>query len=126
MEELGIMSALTQGEKRQQKADLLMTCQEADQEVAELCERISALRATLLEVGTVLEEVKPKNTTCGVPEVEQRLERIRAARLERVKIEPKYREAMNLDSVLLMVDLLERAKLNLRHLQERKTALGLK
>lgn len=123
---MSTLSALTESEKRQQKAELLVSYEEAQQELADLAERASAMRAVLLEVGTALEEAKPKKMTCGVPEVEARLTKIQESRLEKMRNEQKYRDAMNLDSVLLTVDLLQRAKAKVEELWERKLALGLK
>lgn len=121
-----LLSAFTETEKRQQKADLLLACSEAEQEVAHLAERASFVKSMLREICTALEEAQPKKTTCGVPEVEDRLGRIKAARLEKIKTEAKYREAMSLDSVLLLLDMLERAKSSAEELYERKIALGLR
>jgi hypothetical protein len=113
-------------EKRRQKADLLLAHQESEESLTSLCEDACATVTDLREVIALVEGAKPKSTTCGVPEVEQRLAAQHSLRHERIITDGRYRKAMNLDAVLDLVTRLEDAKRERDSLRERKSALGLR
>lgn len=110
---------MTQDEKRQQKALLLLEHQEAGEELAHLRERAGRLSTQFTEVGQWLSSGKLGFT--GVYGQERRtLDASIRSNLA------SYRDATSFDDALKVMDEIVEAERKLDDLAKRKEALGLK
>jgi hypothetical protein len=113
---------MTDDEKRQQKAMLLLEFQETELNLASLREKAGCIGREILEVGQWLANMSPERG----PNMEyQKKENSRRNSKIRVEI-AKYRNAMNFDEALELMNELEKAEKQLASLALRKSELGLK
>jgi hypothetical protein len=110
---------MTEDEKRQQKAMLLLEYQEAEENLAHLREKAGKLYISIQEIATWVQKTARPNSIGGHYEDAERAKRIEA-NLE------QYRAAMDFDGVLSTVRAISESSLRLTDLAERKKALGLK
>jgi hypothetical protein len=108
---------MTDDEKRQQKAMLLLETQEAEQSLAELQEKAYRIAENIREIGQWLQEAR------GVMNMRMSDASDRHAR---VISGQQYRTAMNFDAAAALVAELTAARQKVQLLHERKAALGLK
>jgi hypothetical protein len=112
---------MTEDEKRNQKAMLLLEYQEAEEEFAHLAEKAALLTSDLNKLASVIAfarshpDVSPANS-----------ERARFEREEINKAIDRFRASVNFDSALSLLRELDEAKQKIRSLRERKAALGLR
>lgn len=106
---------MTEDEKRRQKADLLLECQEAEQDLRHLEERAISVSERLTQIAGWLEE-----TARGINDGHVQI------REDNILADGNFRLAMNMDTVTLIVEQIKTARLRERNLQQRKNALGLK
>jgi hypothetical protein len=110
---------MTNDEVRRQKADLLLEHQEAEHELANFREKAAKLMDVYESVVHILRAVSGGMYVGYSPEAETAETRIRA-NLKR------YREDINLDNTLLLIEQITRANQKVKELSDRKTSLGLK
>ncbi len=109
---------MTDDEKRQQKAVLLLEYQEAEENLAHLREKAGVLARSTNEVGMWL------GRTYLPVRANDQDDRKRDANI-RANL-AQYREALNLDAAVSLMDEIGQAEQELGSLSERKKALGLK
>lgn len=106
---------MTDDEKRRQKADLLLECQEAEQELRHLEERAISVSERLTQIVGWLEEAA-RGINGGHVQIRE----------ANILADGNFRLAMDLDSVALIVEQIKAARLRERNLQQRKSVLGLR
>jgi hypothetical protein len=114
--------AMTEDEKRQQKAMLLLEFQEAESNLASLREKAGRIGRDMLEVGQWLGNMSPEqgpDTEYRKKDNEKRNAAIRASL-------GKHRDAMNFEVALILMDELQAAEKLRSSLALRKSELGLK
>lgn len=110
---------MTEDEKRQQKAMLLLEYQEAETSLAHLAEKAMRMANQISQVKDWLRS--------KTPEVARNMGyRAQDAEAEFNKIKDSLRLAMNFDSVCALAAELVQARDHLEELRKRKEALGLK
>jgi hypothetical protein len=111
---------MTEEEKRQQKAMLLLEYQEAEENVAHLREKVSRLSKPFTEIATWLEHAAVIESAPGNF-------RINSERDARIRTNhDAYRQSLNFDAALAVLDELNEAQKTLARLAKRKSELGLK
>ena len=112
---------MTEDEKRNQKAMLLLEYQEAEEDFAHLAEKAGLVASDMNRLSGVIgfarnhPDLSPSNS-----------ERARFERDEINKAPDRYRASVNFDSAIALLKELDEAKQKLRSLRERKAALGLR
>lgn len=109
---------MTDNEKRQQKAMLLLEYQEAEENLAHLKEKAGVLSKSIDEISTWLSRAHIEIRTNEQGD-QKRDANIRANIAQ-------YRQALNLDAAVALMDEIKEAERELDSLAERKKALGLK
>jgi hypothetical protein len=109
---------MTDDEKRHQKAELLLQYQEAEENLAHLREKAGVL-------SKLVDEVAMWMSRAHIPvRANDQDDRRRDGNIR--KNPAKYREAMNFDAALSLMDEIAEVCQQLNDLSERKKALGLK
>ena len=112
--------AMTDEEKRQQKAMLLLEAQEAEEEIAHLREKAIQRATKLREVAQWLEDAGDEGWSPEIAEKrEERERKITASTLQ-------YDQALNFPHVVDLVSQIKDARRKRGEFHARKTALGLK
>ncbi len=111
---------MTEDEKRQQKALLLLEYHEAMENIAHLREKAGHVGKPVEEVATWLLYASPERG----PYINIETNKKRDAQI-RVNLEA-YRKAMNFDELLSLMDEIEKADKLVEQLKIRKAELGLK
>ncbi len=106
---------MTDDEKRQQKAMLLLEHQEAEQELRHLEVRAMNMSEKLAQVAGWLEETA-KGESGGHVQIKE----------ADIIADGNFRLAMNMDAATLIVEQIKAARLRVRNLQQRKLLLGLR
>jgi hypothetical protein len=113
---------MTEEEKRQQKAMLLLEFQEAENNLASLREKAGRVGRDILEIGHWLGNMSPDRG----PSVEtNNIENKRRDAQIRANLQG-YRKVFDFDGALSLMDEVERAEKHLIALSLRKSELGLK
>jgi hypothetical protein len=110
---------MTNDEIRRQKADLLLEHQEAEHELANLREKGLKLMENYETVIKAIKGVSTRQYASSISEGASAHAGIRA-NLE------SYREVIDIDKTLAVIDQIESCSAKVRELAERKTSLGLK
>ncbi len=110
---------MTDDEKRQQKAMLLLEHQEAEENLAQLREKAGRISAPFAKVGKWL-EYSQMNYLGGYEREKAQINGEIRSNLD------AYRQAMNFDETLSLMDEIVAAERKLRDPSQRKQALGLK
>lgn len=109
---------MTEDDKRKQKAMLLLEYQEAEESLAHLKERAYRMEETINEVRKWVSDSRSISIGYGHDESD-RNQHIRGHQGE-------FRQAMNFDEILALMDEIEKQKETLGKLEQRKRDLGLK
>lgn len=111
---------MTEDEKRQQKAMLLLEFQEAEHELANLRERAGRVAQPILDVGKWIMNASP--------ELGPSVNKVEFSKYDtRIRVNAdRYRKAVNFDDALALMDEIATAEKKLENLAMRKTELGLK
>jgi hypothetical protein len=107
---------MTDDEKRQQKAMLLLECQEAEEELAQLIVKADCIAERIGQVRVWLQEVTLNPADGGHI----------AAREKSVQGDPEMKLAMDYDRVEELVNHLKESRSKVARLKEGKEKLGLK
>lgn len=110
---------MTDQEKRQQKAMLLLECQEAEEELAHLEERAKSLTSIFRELAEWIGRLPFPSSETSTSYGERVLGGVDLN-------DSKYREAMNFDALNSLVVEINKARIKVRNLKHRKDSLGLK
>jgi hypothetical protein len=111
---------MTEDEKRQQKAMLLLECEEAESDLAHLRERAARLSGEIGEVEAWLNRAAPFHGNRELTQKDIELDKkIRAK-------QQVYRDALSFDSALSLMDEITAAQKRFADIAERKSNLRLK
>jgi len=107
---------MTDDEKRQEKAFLLLECQEAEADFALLAEKARKLQDSIQVVVGLIDSAR----------VDLSVKPQSASKREPIYLIPKVRESLDADSVEKLLNELTAARARVFDLRQRKAMLGLK
>jgi hypothetical protein len=116
---------MTEDEKRQQKAMLLLECQEAEQHLAHLQEKAKRISQNILAVSKWIENRSKGYNAAGSGE-EDKVYVTEIGRYVNIFADPEIAKAMDFEAANSLAIELNEARRRVRELSERKKALGLK
>ena len=111
---------MTDDEKRQQKAMLLLEHQEAENNLAHLREKAGRFSAPIQQVGRWVNHTQSADLYAGYDQEDKKLDATIRTSVD------LYRKALNFDEALALMDEIKAAEELVRQSARRKAELGLK